>query len=324
MSKKHQNSTSALLCGDSHSLAKIELKQLDYFIHVADLGSFTRASEQLGVAQSALSRHVRQLEVELRQNLLRRDGRGVILTEAGKRFAAHGRGILLQVQRAAEDMAEMRGAPVGHVMVGFPHSLGRILTVAFVMRFKQDFPAATLSITEGLTSHLNEWLTTGRLDLALLHDPTPSSVIETLPLLRDELFLLSAANSLPARQAVSLEQLAALPLILPRRPHPLRMMIETCLANEGKRPQVSLEIDAVPAIADLVAEGVGFGVVTKNAIRVAGQQASRFRFDRIVAPGLRSTLVLARPAERPSTALIQRVHDLLSDFVPQCLKRANP
>lgn len=301
----------------------MELKQLEYFIHVADLGSFTRASEQLGVAQSALSRQVRRLEVELRQCLLYRDGRGVVPTEAGKRLLAHGRGILLQVQRAVEDMSDMRGTPVGHVIVGFPHSLGRILTVPFVIRFKEEFPAATLSITEGLTSHLNEWLTTGRLDIALLHDPVPSSVLDTLPLQRDELFLLSAANCPPRQSAVSLEQLAELPLILPRRPHPLRMMIETCLANVGKRPQVSLEIDAVPAIADLVAEGEGFGVVTKHAVRVAGE-ASKFRFEPIAAPGLRSTLVLARSSERPATTLAQHVHDLLRDFVPQYLGKGEP
>ncbi len=301
----------------------MDLRQLEYFIHVAELSSFTRAAEVLGVAQSALSRHVRRLEVELRQNLLHRDGRGATPTAAGKRLLAHGRGILLQVQRATEDMSESRGAPVGHVVVGLPHSLGRILTVPFVLEFKHEFPQATLSITEGLTIHLHEWLTTSRLDLALLHDPTPSSVLDTLPLQRDELFLLSPAIARPRRKAMSLDELANLPFILPRPPHPLRMLIETRLANIGRRPSVALEIDAVPAIADLVAQGLGFAVVTKNAARVTGE-AARFHFNRIVAPDLGSTLVLARSAERPATALTQRVHELMRDFVPRCLKRANP
>jgi LysR family nitrogen assimilation transcriptional regulator len=301
----------------------MDLRQLEYFVQVAELGSFTRAAEVLGVAQSALSRHVRRLEVEMRQNLLHRDGRGVVPTPAGKRLLAHGHGILLQIQRATEDMADTRGAAVGHVVVGLPHSLGRLLTVPFVLEFKRAFPAATLSITEGLTSHLHEWLTTGRLDLALLHDPAPSSALDTTLLQRDELFLLGPAGPRREKKSVSLAELAEHPLILPRPPHPLRMLVETRLANIGRKPIVTLEIDAVPAIADLVAQGLGFAVVTMNALRVGGD-AARFRFRRIVAPDLRSTLVLARSADRPATALAQQVHALLLDLVPLHLARGNP
>ena len=64
----------------------MDLKQLDYFVHVAELGSFSRAATRLAVAQSALSRQVRGLEVELRQPLFERTGRGVTLTEAGRRL----------------------------------------------------------------------------------------------------------------------------------------------------------------------------------------------------------------------------------------------
>ncbi|RZA14441.1 MAG: LysR family transcriptional regulator, partial [Lysobacteraceae bacterium] len=149
----------------------MDLRQLDYFVHVAELGSFTKASDMLGVAQSALSRHVRKLEVEMGQNLLHRDGRGVSPTEAGKRLLSHGHGILLQVQRAQQEVADVRGAPVGNVVIGLPHSLGRMLTVPFVAEFQARFPAAQLSITEGLTIHLHEWQRAGRLDIAVLHDP---------------------------------------------------------------------------------------------------------------------------------------------------------
>jgi LysR family nitrogen assimilation transcriptional regulator len=72
----------------------MDLEQLEYFVRVADLKSFTRASIDIDVAQPALSRQVRQLEVELRQNLLVRNGRGVTLTEAGEIFLEHARGIL--------------------------------------------------------------------------------------------------------------------------------------------------------------------------------------------------------------------------------------
>jgi LysR family nitrogen assimilation transcriptional regulator len=294
----------------------MDLKQLDYFVHVAELGSFTKASDILGVVQSALSRHVRKLEVEMGQNLLHRDGRGVSPTEAGKRLLAHGHGILMQVQRARQEVADVRGAPVGHVVIGLPHSLGRMLTVPFVIQFQRRFPQAQLSITEGLTSHLHEWLLAGRLDIALLHDPVPSPALETMPLQQDDYFLLCphTGKTRPAK-TVPLAELASYPLILPRRPHPMRMLIETQLANIGKKPQVALEIDAVPAIADLVAEGLGYGLVTMNAAR-ARSGATKFDFRRITGPELRSVLVVAISAERPSTTLAQQTVALLRQFVP--------
>lgn len=296
----------------------MDLRQLEYFVQVAELGSFTRASEVLGVAQSALSRHVRKLEVELRQHLLHRDGRGATPTEAGKRLLAHSHGILLQMQRAQEDMADVRGAPVGHVVVGLPHSLGRILTVPFVIDFKRAFPQGTLSITEGLTIHLQEWLANGRLDLALLHDPMPSTALDLTSLQRDELFLIGPALPGRHRRSVSLEELADHELILPRHPHPLRLLLETRLAGINRKPRVTLEIDAVPAIADLVEYGLGFAVVTLNALKVNGK-ASKFHFRRIIAPDLRSTLVLARSADRPATPLVRQVHEHLRQFVPKKL-----
>ena len=78
----------------------MDLKQIEYCVRVAELGSFTRAAVVLNIAQPALSRQVRLLEVELRQNLLVRNGRGAIPTEAGKVLLEHGRGILHQVERA--------------------------------------------------------------------------------------------------------------------------------------------------------------------------------------------------------------------------------
>src|SRR6476620_9838856 len=105
----------------------MDLRQIEYFVRVAELGSFTRASIALDVAQPALSRQVRLLEVELRQNLLVRNGRGAVPTEAGQLLLEHGRGILHQVQRAREELGRVRGALSGRVAVGVPPSIARVL-----------------------------------------------------------------------------------------------------------------------------------------------------------------------------------------------------
>jgi LysR family nitrogen assimilation transcriptional regulator len=298
----------------------MDLRQLEYFVQVAELGSFTKAAALLDVAQPALSRQVRSLETELRQTLLYRNGRGVSTTDAGKRLLAHGRGILLQVERARQEVEEARGAPVGRVVVGVPHSIGRLITAPFAAEFRRHFPQATLCVTEGLTVHLHEWVLAGRIDVALLHDPVPSPALEMWPIRQDDLFLIERRRG-RARAAVAsvpFKELADLPLIVPSRPHPLRMLLETRLANIGKKPSIVLEIDAVGGIVDLVAQGFGHAIVTMNALRIA-EDAAKLSARRIVAPRLSSVLALTTSAERPTTALARQTMDLIRDFLPKAL-----
>jgi LysR family nitrogen assimilation transcriptional regulator len=145
----------------------VDLKQIEYFVRVAELGGFTRAAAALGIAQPALSRQVRLLEVELRQNLLTRDGRGAVPTEAGRLLLAHGRGILHQVERAREELGRVRGALAGRVAIGLPPSLARMLTVPLTRAFRAQMPEAALSISEGLSTATHESLVNGRLDIAV-------------------------------------------------------------------------------------------------------------------------------------------------------------
>ena len=116
----------------------MDLKQLEYFVRVAELGSFTRASISLDVAQPALSRQIRLLEVELRQNLLTRNGRGAVPTEAGKLLLEHGRGILHQVTLTREELGSSRGALAGRVSIGLPPSLSKLITVPLIKAFNRS------------------------------------------------------------------------------------------------------------------------------------------------------------------------------------------
>src|SRR5690606_28138936 len=167
----------------------MDLKQLAYFVRVAELGSFTKASQALDVAQPALSRQVRLLEVELRQNLLVRNGRGATPTEAGRLLLEHGRGILHQVERAREELGRVRGSLAGRVAIGLPPSLARVLTVPLTRAFRQQLPEASLSISEGLSTTMQDWLLTGRLDIAVLYNAQPAPEIEIKPLRDEDLIL---------------------------------------------------------------------------------------------------------------------------------------
>jgi LysR family nitrogen assimilation transcriptional regulator len=299
----------------------MDLKQLEYFIRVAELGSFTRASIVIDIAQPALSRQVRNLEVELRQNLLVRNGRGVVVTDAGKRLLEHGRGILHQVERAREDMNRSREALAGRVAVGLPPSVARVLTVPLVRAARERLPEAALSITENLSTAMQESLVTGRLDVALLYNPQPSTDVDSETVLEEDLFLVSATKGTgPMRRGPSLplRQLAGQPLVIPTRPNAIRMRVEAELAAIGLRPQIALEIDGVPAILALVADGAGHAVLSRNAVANAGRP-QRYAIRPIVEPSLRTRLALAASSQRPVTRTQRAMGELLRELVQQHL-----
>ncbi len=291
----------------------MDLKQIEYFVRVAELGSFTRASALLGIAQPALSRQVRLLEVELRQNLLVRNGRGATPTEAGKTLLEHGRGILHQVERAREDLGRVRGALAGRVAVGMPTSVAKVLTVPLIRAFQQRMPEATLSISEGLSVAMHESLTVGRLDIALLYNPLPAPDIELTELLQEDLVLVQHKNlRSKTSRAISLRELALVPLIIPTRPNALRTLVETELSAAGQRATIALEIDGVAAMLDLVADQAGAAVLPANAVRTAAHPE---HYSMRPVSGLRSTLSLATSAQRPATLTQRAVQVLMGELV---------
>lgn len=293
----------------------MDLKQLEYFVAVVDLGGFTRASRLLGVAQPAISRQVRGLEVELHQSLLLRNGRGAVPTEAGKRLLDHARSILQQVERARREVDEVKGAPVGHVSIGLPPTLALVLTAPIVREFRRRYPKATVSIVEGLSVNILEWVVVGRADLGVLYNPARSPAVELLPLLEEDLCLIGP-RSAGRKSAVRLRDLPDYPLIIPSRPHAIRTLVEDRLATMGLRPQVALEIDAIGAILELVAEGQGYAVLSPRAVQSA--EVGRKLVARPIAqPALRSSLAMAVSAQRPARPVQAAAAELVREMLAQ-------
>lgn len=294
----------------------MDLKQIEYFVRVAELGGFTRAAAALGIAQPALSRQVRLLEVELRQNLLTRDGRGAVPTEAGRLLLAHGRGILHQVERAREELGRVRGALAGRVAIGLPPSLARMLTVPLTRAFRAQMPEAALSISEGLSTATHESLVNGRLDIALLYNARPSPELDLRPLQQEELFLVQARAGARMPKAgpppITLQALARLPLVIPSRPNAIRMQVEAEMAAIGCRPLVALEIDGVAAILDLVADGAGCAVLSRNAV-ASSVRPGDYQLRAIREPALRTQISVATSAQRPATLTQQATLRLIEE-----------
>ena len=301
----------------------MDLKQIESFVRVAELGSFTRAAAVLGIAQPLLSRNVRQLEVELRKTFLLRNGRGVTLTDAGRVLLEHGRGILHQVTLAREELGRVRGALAGRVAIGLPTSLARVLTVPLTRAFRSRMPDATISISEGLSTTLQAGLTSGRLDVVVLYNAQPAPELELQAIAEEELVLVSkrppGLAEDPPPGLITLKALAVLPLVIPSRPNAIRMHVEAAMAGIGCRPNIVLEIDGVSAILDLVADGAGSALLSRNAV-ASSIKPSAFSVRGVCDPPLRTRLAIATSAPRPTTltqkATMTLLAKMISDLIP--------
>ncbi len=296
----------------------MNLKQLEYFVQVAELGSFSKAAVVLDIAQPALSRQVRSLETELHQQLFLRNGRGVALTDAGKRLFDHSVAVLQMMAHAREDLGASRDEPVGRVTIGLPPSMGRQLTLPLIDRFKKQLPAARLAIVEGLSTHIVEWVTTGRIDIGLVYNPEAQPGLEIAPLLQEQLGLVSHApkgkRKRGALPPLPMKELSRYPLIVPERIHAMRRLLDTQAALAGIKLDIAWEVSSVPSIIDLVCAGYGYAVLTASGV-AASARAGELVTRRLVDPTPISVLCLAISAHRRPTPLTQHTMRLLTALV---------
>jgi len=295
----------------------LDLKQLEYFVKVAELESVTRASILLGITQPSLSRQIRLLEVELRQTLLSRNGRGVQPTEAGAVLVKHARAMLLQADRARQEVKDIRGVPMGRVTIGIPSSVGRFLSTPLTFAFQARFPSAALSILEGQT-YIMEWLSMGRVDIGVLVNPHQSPGMDLITLLEEPLYLVSAGNMAAGLSLfgapIPLKELKNFNLLLPCRPHAIRMYLESQLARVGVKLEVIWELDAFSTLLGLVRKGFGHGVLPASVFR-GDELRDNYFLRPIVDPELVSTVSIATHSARPLSPLATGVIALMREIV---------
>ncbi len=301
----------------------MNLKQLEYFVSVAELGSFSKAARALNVAQPALSRQVHTLETELREPLLLRTGRGVVPTEAGQRLLAHGNHLLQQVAHVQEDMGAQRGEPVGRIAIALPPSISRQLTLPLIDAFRRDLPKARLTVVEGLSAHIAEWIATGRVDLGLLYNPQALPALEVTPILEEPLCLVMPAARAKPLPPLPLRELPGYALVLPEREHAFRRLLESQATLAGVKLNVAWEVSSIPSILDLVCAGYGHAVLAASAVAASGR-ADELAVRPLGEPRLVTVLCLAVSSNRRLTPLGRETAARLSALAQQIVARVSP
>mgnify|MGYP003676492822 CR=1 FL=1 len=246
----------------------MDVRQLRYFLTIGRCGSFSRASVELNVAQPALSHHVANLEAELGVKLFDRSTRGVVATECGKTLMHHAEIILRQMTHATRDVQDCSSQPSGPVQIGLPTSVSIELAVPLLTEVEKRFPEITLNVNENHSGYLSEWLGSGQLDLAILFDVEENAAFDLTYILTEPLYFVTAPGGPAAgRDAVDLDSLNELPLVVTGQAHGLRQVLDRHQRDNGLRLNVKTELDSLSAIKKLVGAGYGHSVLPWCAIQ---------------------------------------------------------
>lgn len=243
----------------------MELRQLRYFIAIVDHGALSRAAAALHVAQPALTQQIHLLEDELGVLMLHRSSRGVVPTDAGRKFYEHAQAIMKQVSDCKAGMTELANHPSGFVALGIPPSVSGILALPLLKAAREHHPKITIQLTEELSGTLINQLFSGRLNLAILFDDDNLGKFKTTAMVEEKMMLITSANSrfAPSGSSITLAQALALPLILPSLQHGVRPRVEQIARAAGLALQHVIEISSVSILKSALMADLG---VTIQAI----------------------------------------------------------
>ncbi|MGQ4273826.1 LysR family transcriptional regulator [Terrihabitans sp. B22-R8] len=305
----------------------MDIRQLRYFMQVAESGNFSRAAEILRVAQPSLSQQIKNLELELGVELLVRHSRGVTPTEVGLRLYEHAQRIVTETERAREVVRTTALNPSGEIRVGLPTSACRNLSLPLYEAIARRLPDIKLHIIEAMTGALDEWIQSGRLDVALLYDHKAfEHVAWTEMMVEDLMLFLPPGMQAPESGAMALRDIFTLPvpIIAPGRPNVARVVIDQLLARYDISARI-YDCESLPAIAELVREG-HFAAVMPHFAFLAEIKRGEMIPMRIVdpVPSWRLSVVVSERTmnSRGSGGVAQVMADVISDLVARGVWKA--
>ncbi|MFH7016448.1 LysR substrate-binding domain-containing protein [Flavobacterium sp. FlaQc-47] len=246
----------------------MEIYQLQYFIKTAEVLHFTKAAELCFVTQSGLSQQMKKLEEELGMPLFIKIGKKVQLTEAGSVFLIHAKQIIENVQsgkQAIDDLNDMIG---GELRIGVTYIFG-LLVLPIVNMFAKTYPNLRIVVEYGSTEPLENKLLNNELDLVLvISSKEIKETIQKIPLFTSNLVMaVSKTHPLAVLDKISFKKIGDYPLILPVRGFSSREFLDELFLKNNMKPKVSIELNAVHALLQLVEESNWVTIVTEKALK---------------------------------------------------------
>ncbi len=308
----------------------LKLKQLSYFLTLAEYGSISAAANALNMAQPSLSENIAKLERQLDVQLAMRGSRGIQMTEAGMLLVERGRAILDSVDCLVQDLRVLSGEPKGPISIGIPPSLSILLSVPLLETIQYEFPDIRLHIAEAMSGDVLEWLASDRIDVGCVYEISDSSPYSFQPILTEELFLVTARDNWNdefddigvAKKEIHASQLEKLPLVLTSPTHGARRLQEKFARAGGFNLNVVAAIDALPHIVEMVSRASAYSILSHGAVikEVADKNLGLVR---ITEPVMRRTAYMVRKRSRAVSNASSVVENTMVTIIHELVKRYN-
>ena len=286
----------------------MELRQLEYFVAVAEECHFTRAAKRLQVAQSGLSASIRSLERELGAALFLRSTRSVELTPAGQALLVEARRALSATDAAKDAVAAVQGLLRGSLSIGSLQCLHAVHLPAVLARFAAAYPGLEIRMCQGGSNELTEQVRTGRLDIAFVSRPARCPDGLVVARLADEPLVLACGPGHPfaIRSQVAAAELGEERFIDFPPDWGTRDLADQVLAGAGVERRVALEVNDVHSLLDLVTFGLGVALVPQSF----AAKTDRARFVPLTGalPPWETVTVTGDPVSPAAAALLGEVH----------------
>jgi DNA-binding transcriptional LysR family regulator len=292
----------------------MDFRQIHYFISLYEEGTVTRAARRLNIVQPALSMQIGRLEEHIGQKLFERAKQGMVPTAAARQMYRLFLPIMRDFSNAEAQMLSSEGTIRGHVKIGLIASITEGVLVDTLSEFSHAYPEVDVTVSDGYTSTLTDWVTGGRLDAAIVNKPRRPLALDVEHIVDEEMVLITGANfagNLPPN--LTLRQLPSLglALVLPSRGHGLRSNIDSFAESEDIELTAKFEIDSLVATINLVERTQVAAIVPRIAVhrQLAG---GSLRAHPIMSPRLVRRVISVSHPRRPLTSATKLFMSMLA------------
>lgn len=245
----------------------MDFDQLEIFLEVARLSSFSRAAEKRFRTQPAISSQIRALEEEVGARLLDRSGGRVSLTAAGKLFFKYAEQTLEQRKAMLTAIAETERVPRGEIIVGANEGTCLHILPEVFAQFKRDYPDVAVSIKRADYAKILESIVESQVDFGVVSLPVNDNRLQCVLIHRDELVVITPPrHPLSTKKSVTVAEVAGYPLVVPKSGH-TRDALETLFYDRKLKPRFAMELDSSELLKRFVAADVGVGFIAKSNIQ---------------------------------------------------------
>jgi DNA-binding transcriptional LysR family regulator len=301
---------------------KITLRQLENFLAVADLGSFSRASRRLNIAQPGLSQSVRDLEAELSVRLFDRTTRRVELTEAGHHFLNSAGKTLEDIEYAVESVRELATCKRGRLRIAAPPLLSAVILPHAIAEFRSCYPGIMIQIADVCTEQIVANVRSGKADCGLGTFSPAEEGVERTPLVRDSLIVLCGRGSaFEDATSVRWRQLEGEPIITLARDSAIRLLVEVGF-EACQIPFTPLfEVNQITTAVALVEAGLGLAVLPAYSMAVARHRAIAGR--PLVEPSISRDVVMVHATGRSVSPAVSALSPIVRRYAVQLATNAS-